>query len=161
MSGESSVFIPLKFEFPNVDLINVLRAYKTKMEERSRQKGIVAVTNISKQSSNYMIYSIQRKLPDWAIRFFNLNHIEYTEHAKIIDNNSIEITSGHTVGKITMNMHIIHTYDPNTKSTVTTAFAKASHVPKILKKLLEGYIKKQFFAERKAELTFAKNISVQ
>ena len=160
MSGET-VFIPLKFEFPNVKLVDVLRAYKTKMEERSQQKGIVTVVNISKQSSNYMIYSIERKLPDWAIRFFNLNHIEYKEHAKIIDNNSIEITSGHTVGNITMNMHINHIYDPNSKSTMTTAFAKASHVPKILRKLLEGYIKKEFLNERKAELTFAKNISVQ
>jgi hypothetical protein len=160
MSGET-IFVPLKFEFPDVELVSVLRAYKTKMEERSKQKGTVTVVNISKQNSNYMIYSIQRKLPEWAIRFFNLNHIEYKEHAKILDNNSIEITSGHTVGNITMNMHINHMYDPTANSTVTTAFAKASRVPKILKKVLEGYIKKQFETERKAELAFAKNISVQ
>jgi hypothetical protein len=147
-----NLFIPLKFKYENVTLANVLAAYRQKMTSRANSNGLVSVTQMEKMSSDYVVYHVQRRLPDWAVRFFNLNHVTYQEHAKIVDNNTIEIVSEQTVGKITMKLNMIHMFDTAQNSTITTAFIKAENVPKILKKLLQAYTEKQFTNERTHEL---------
>ena len=157
------IFLSLQYRFDGIEIKDVLRAYKQKMQERANatnKNQKVTVMKKDKRSADYVVYTVKRQFPAFVVRFFNLNHVVYEEHAKI-RNNTIEISSEQTVGKIKMKLNMVHNYDPNTKSTVTNAFIKAENVPKILKTTVEKYSAKEFATERDSELEYAKKILSQ
>lgn len=149
-----NIFIPLQFVYSDKTLQTVLQAHMKKMDTRITTPGkVVQVLEKTRVEDNHIRYKVQRKLPKFCVRFFNLNHILYFENIKIKDDSSIEIISEQTVGKINMRSNLVFNYDDNTKSTVCNGFIKTENCPKIIKKLVIAYSQKTFKNERQEELS--------
>lgn len=148
-----SIFIPLEFVYTNKTLQNVLQAHLQKMDKYiTSPDKIVKVLEKNRINNNHIQYKVQRTLPQFAIRFFNLNHIVYFENIKIKDDSKIEIVSEQSFGKINMKSNLVFSFNDENKSTVCNGFIKTENCPKILKKVVTTYSKKTFTAERQNEL---------
>ena len=149
-----NLLIPLQFTYPDKSLQSVLQAHIKKMDTRLTTPGkIVEVLEKTRVDNNHIKYKVQRKLPQFATRFFNLNHILYYENIKIKEDSTIEIISEQSFGKINMKSNLVFSFDENSKSTVCNGFIRTVNCPKIIKKLVTAYSQKTFKLERQEELS--------
>ena len=149
-----NILIPLQFTYPDKSLQSVLQAHIKKMDTCLTTPGKnVQVLEKIRVDNNHIQYKVQRKLPKFASRFFNLNHILYDENIKIKEDSSIEIISEQIFGKINMKSNLVFSFDENSKSTVCNGFIRTVNCPKIIKKLVTIYSQKTFKTERQEELS--------
>ena len=142
------VFIQMAYTYKGADLQSVLKAYVKKM---NMQRNGINTTPLT-STPMLMEYQVERKMPVWAARFFNLNSFKYQETAKINQQeNTIEISSSQTIAKVTMKFSMTLFWDPDEKSTKATALVTAENVPKILTKTVNAYTNKEFKREREFE----------
>ena len=104
------VFIQMAYTYKGADLQSVLKAYVKKM---SMQRNGINTTPLT-STPMLMEYQVERKMPVWASRFFNLNSFKYQETAKINQQeNTIEISSSQTIAKVTMKFSMTLFWDPD------------------------------------------------
>jgi len=150
----TKIFSSLNYTFNGCKIQDILKAYMLKIKSRKdAEKQSVTVLSSERINDKYIVHTIQRKLPEFLIRFFNLNHVEYKEHVKLTDE-TIEIESEQVVSGVTIKFNMIYMFDKDKNSTVVTGILKVDTVPGILKKPIEQYILKQFKNEREVELSF-------
>lgn len=149
----TQIFSSLNYTFKGCKIQDILKAYMLKMDSRKVGDQGVIVISSERITDKYIIHTIQRKLPEFLIRFFNLNRVEYQEHVKLT-NETIEIESEQVVSGVTIKFNMIYMFDHNTNSTIVTGILKVDKVPSILKRPIEQYILKQFKSERDVELSF-------
>lgn len=151
----TKIFSSLNYTFNGCKIQDILKAYMLKIKSRKVTEKQSGVTVLSSKRINdkYIKHTIQRKLPEFLIRFFNLNHVEYEEHVKLTDE-TIEIESEQVVSGVTIKFNMIYMFDKDQNSTVVTGILKVDKVPGILKRPIEQYILKQFKNEREVESSF-------
>lgn len=144
----STIILKLEHRFQQTPIKMVLGAYQQKMLSRKdNETGSVFVRSIVGDKKT-ITYSIKRKMPLFCVQFFNFNHVEYDEVAKIIDENTIEISSKQQIKNITMTTSMTMLYNTDTKDTDMITIVKAENVPKILKLPMKKYAEKAFKLER-------------
>ena len=148
MSSKNTIILKLEHRFNQTPIKRVLEAYQQKMLSRKdNETGTVFVRSIVGDKKT-ITYSIKRKMPLFCIQFFNFNHIEYDEVAKIVDANTIEISSKQQIKNIIMTTSMKLLYNTVTKDTDVIAIVKGENVPKILKLPMKKYAEKAFKLER-------------
>lgn len=146
------ILLKLQYTFPQTPIKAVLNAYQKKMNDRrTNPNGNVKVLSMAADDNKTISYQVQRKVPEFCQRFFNLNDVVYTEKAFIENENTLQITSEQHVSKVTLNTNMRYVYNTTTHDTVVIGIVKLEGVPKILSKPMKLYAGKEFRSERKID----------
>jgi hypothetical protein len=147
----TKVFVQMAYTYKDADLQSVLKAYVKKMSVERNGIKTTALTSTPMLKE----YQVERNMPPWAARFFNLNSFKYQETAKINQQeNTIEISSYQTIANVALKFNMTLFWDPDENSTKATALATVENVPKILTKTVNAFTKKEFQRERDVEAKF-------